>query len=101
MTARQRAWLLPPAALFLVAGILLGRGISSPLLPLLACLPAVAAVFLLRGRFRFAACMAVFLAVGAVAGQAAWHPALPPEGALSRMRSDPGNSARSARPCLK
>ena len=80
MTARQRAWLLPPASLFLVAGILLGRGISSPLLPLLACLPAVAAVFLLRGRFRFAACMAVFLAVGAVAGQAAWHPALPPEG---------------------
>ena len=80
MTPRQRAWLLPPAALFLVAGILLGRGISSPLLPLLACLPAVAAVILLRGRFRFAACMAVFLAVGAVAGQAAWHPELPPEG---------------------
>ena len=40
MTARQRAWLLPPAALSLAAGILLGRGMSSLLLPLLACLPA-------------------------------------------------------------
>ena len=33
MTARHRAWLLPPAALFLIAGILLGRGMASPLLP--------------------------------------------------------------------
>ena len=80
MTPRQRAWLLPPAALFLIAGIILGRGISSPLLPLLACFPAVTAVFLLRGRFRFAACLVLFLSVGAVAGQAAWHPVLPPEG---------------------
>ena len=80
MTARQRAWLLPPAALFLIAGILLGRGMASPLLPWLACLSALAAVFLLRGRFRFAACMALFLALGAAAGQTAWHPALPPEG---------------------
>ena len=62
MTARQRAWLLPPAALSLAAGILLGRGMSSLLLPLLACLPAVAAVSLLRGRFRFAACLVLFLA---------------------------------------
>ena len=80
MTGRQRAWLLPPAALFLIGGILLGRGMSSPLLPWLACLPAAAAVCLLRGRFRFAACMALFLALGAAAGQLAWHPALPPEG---------------------
>ena len=80
MTARHRAWLLPPAALFLIAGILLGRGMASPLLPWLACLPAVAAVCLLRGRFRFAACMAFFLALGAAAGQTAWHPFLPPEG---------------------
>ncbi len=80
MTARQRSWLLPPAALFLIAGILLGRGILSPYLPLLSCLPAVAAVFLSRGRFRFAACMILFLVLGAAAGQAAWHPVLPPEG---------------------
>ena len=80
MTARQRAWLLPPASLFLMAGILLGRGMASPLFPWLACLPAVAAVCLLRGRFRFAACMVLCLALGAAAGQMAWHPALPPEG---------------------
>ena len=63
MTARQRAWILPPAALFLMAGILLGREMSSPLPAWLACLPAVAAVFLLRGRFRFAACLMLFLAL--------------------------------------
>ena len=80
MTARQRAWLLPPASLFLMAGILLGRGMASPLFPWLACLPAVAAACLLRGRFRFAACMVLCLALGAAAGQMAWHPALPPEG---------------------
>ena len=80
MTTRQRAWLLPPASLFLVAGILLGRGMSSPLLPWLACLPALTAVILLRGRLRFAACMVLCLALGAAAGQTAWHPSLPPEG---------------------
>ena len=80
MTPRQRAWLLPPAALFLSAGILLGRGMSSSLHPLLACLAALCAAVLLRGRLRFAACMALALALGAVSGQSAWHPSLPPEG---------------------
>ena len=80
MTARQRAWLLPPAAFFLAAGILLGRGMASPLLPWLACIPALAAVILLRERFRFAACMVLCLVLGSAAGQMAWHPALPPEG---------------------
>jgi hypothetical protein len=80
MTPRQRAWLLPPAALFLSAGILLGRGMSSSLHPLLACLAALCAVILLRGRLRFAACMALALALGAASGQSAWHPSLPPEG---------------------
>ena len=80
MTARRRAWLLPPACLLLMAGILLGRGIASPVLPWLACLPAVVAVFLLRGRLRFAACLALSFALGAAAGQMAWHPALPAEG---------------------
>ncbi len=80
MTARQRAWLLPPAALFLILGILAGRIEESPLLPLLACLPAFAAIVLSRGWFRFAACMALCLALGAVAGQNAWHPVLPAEG---------------------
>ena len=80
MTARQRAWLLPPAALFLAAGILLGRNMASSLFPWLACLPALAAVILLRDRFRFAACLVLSLALGAAAGQMAWHPALPAEG---------------------
>jgi len=80
MTTRQRAWLLPPALLFLIAGILLGRGMASPLWPWLACLPAVGAVILLRGKFRFAACMALCLALGTAAGQMAWHPSLPREG---------------------
>ena len=80
MTARQRAWLLPPAVLFLTAGILLGRNMGSPLFPWLACLPALAAVVLLRGRFRFAACLVLCLSLGAAAGQMAWHPALPAEG---------------------
>ena len=80
MTPRQRAWLLPPAVLFLMGGILLGRELHSPLLPLLSCLLSAAAVILLRSRFRFAACMALCLSLGAVSGQAAWHPDLPTEG---------------------
>ncbi len=80
MTARRWAWFLPPACLLLMAGILLGRGISSQFLPWLACLPAVAAVFLLRDRLRFAACLVLFFVLGAAAGQMAWHPSLPAEG---------------------
>ncbi len=79
MTARQRAWLLPPAVLFLVLGILLGRSTASPLLPYLACIPAVIAVFLLRGLWRFASCLVLCLTLGAAAGQSAWHPPLPAE----------------------
>ena len=79
MTARQRAWLLPPAAVFLIAGILLGRNTVSPPLPWLACIAALAAIFLLQGRLRFAACMILSMALGAAAGQIAWHPSLPAE----------------------
>ena len=80
MTARQRAWLLPPAVLFLITGILLGRSMASPLLSWLSCLPALAAVILLRDWFRFAACMILCMTLGASAGQMAWHPSLPAEG---------------------
>ena len=80
MTSRQRAWLLPFSVLCLMAGILLGRSASSPLLPLLSLLPALLAVFLLREWFRFAACLVLSLCLGAFAGQMAWHPSLPPEG---------------------
>ena len=80
MTARQRAWLLPPAVLFLIAGILVSREMSSPLWPWLACVPALAAILLLKGGLRFAACMALCLTLGAAVGQTAWHPCLPQEG---------------------
>ena len=80
MTARQRAWLLPPSVLFLILGILIGRSTASPLFPLLACLPVLAGLLISRGWFRFASCMALCLVLGAAAGQAAWHPVLPAEG---------------------
>ena len=80
MTLRQRGWLLPPAALFLTGGILLGRGMSSFLWALLAGLAAAGAVLLLRGRLRFAACMLLFFTFGSLLGQTAWHPVLPAEG---------------------
>ena len=80
MTVRQRSWLLPFAALFVAFGILCGRTADSPLIPLLACLAAFAAILLVRGALRFAACMALSLALGSLTAQGAWHPALPPEG---------------------
>ena len=80
MTARQRGWLLPPAAAMLVAGVFLGRNTEGLLLPLCAYVPAVLAVILLNGRLRFAACLICSLALGAAAGCLAFHPALPAEG---------------------
>ena len=79
MTARQRSWLLPPAVLALIAGILLGRNTPSPALALVACLPVLATVLLGKGLLRFAACLVLSLAVGVAAGSLAWHPSLPPE----------------------
>ena len=80
MTSHQRGWLLPPAAIALLAGVFLGRNTENCLLPLLACICALAAVLLLRGRLRFAACIAASLALGACAGCFSFHPALPAEG---------------------
>ena len=80
MTPRQRGWLLPPAALALVAGVFLGRITENLLLPLCACGSAGIAVLLLKGRLRFTACIAACLALGVCAGCAAFHPSLPPEG---------------------
>lgn len=79
MTSRQRGWLLPPAAFALVAGVFLGRNTESFLFPLCALAAALLAVLLLRGRLRFAACLAAALALGAAAGSLAFHPALPAE----------------------
>ena len=79
MTVRWRAWLLPPAALTLIIGILIGRTTPEPWLALAACLPLLAAVILSRGWLRLAACLLTVLAVGVVSGSLAWHPELPPE----------------------
>ena len=79
MTVRQRSWLLPAAVLFLIAGILAGRASASFWPALAAVLPAAAAICLLKGRARFAACMVLSLALGAFSGSLAWHPALPEE----------------------
>ncbi len=80
MNARQRSWLLPPCAAALVAGILVGRGLRGLLWPLLALAACVPAIFLLRGRLRFLACVLLSLSLGAVAGWIGFHPSLPPEG---------------------
>ena len=79
MTPRQRSWLLPPASLVLVAGVFLGRNTHAIVFPACACLLALTAALLLRGRLRFAACVAACLALGAFAGSLAFHPSLPAE----------------------
>ncbi len=80
MTSRQRAWLLPALSPFLAAGVLLGRLLTVPLWALLACFPAAAAVWLLRGRLRFAACLVLVWVLGCFGGSLAYHPALPDPG---------------------
>ena len=79
MTARQRGWLLPPASFALVAGVFLGKNTTDLLLPLFTCVLLLAAVFLLRGRYRFTACILFSAALGVSAGSIAYHPVLPPE----------------------
>ncbi len=80
MSPRERSWLLPALAAFLAAGILLGRASAHWWGAALGCLLAMAACPLLRGRFRFAALLALSLSVGALSGFLAYHPSLPPEG---------------------
>ena len=80
MNARQRSWLLPPCAAALVAGVLAGRELSCLLWPLLATAACLPAVFLLRGRLRFLACVLLSLSLGASTGWIGFHPSLPPEG---------------------
>ena len=80
MTVRQRSWLLPPAALALVVGVFPGRYAAGILLPLFACFLVLFAVILLKGWFRFTACIAFSFVLGILAGSVAFHPALPQEG---------------------
>ena len=80
MTARERGWLLPPAAVCLTLGVLLGRASASMLWSLAALGLCFAAACLLRNRGRWIACLAFALAVGTFAGFLAFHPSLPAEG---------------------
>ena len=80
MTERQRGWLLPPASVFLLVGIFLGRNTGNVLFPLFACLIAFAAVLLLKNRLRFLACLVFSLTLGSFAGTVAFHPSVPHEG---------------------
>ena len=79
MTPQQRSWLLPPAALVLVAGVFIGRDTSVLFWPLFALFAAVVAVIFLRGRLRFLACLALSFALGVSAGALSFHPRLPAE----------------------
>ena len=79
MNVRERGRLLPPAALCLAAGLLLGREANTFLWGLAALILILPACILLRGRLRFCALLALALAVGCLRGYGAWHPSLPPE----------------------
>ena len=80
MTARQRGWLLPPAAVLLVAGVFFGRGIPAWGWSLAACGAAAASALLLKGRGRYASLLVFCFALGIFAGSIAFHPVLPEEG---------------------
>ena len=79
MTARQRSWLLPPASLMLIVGILVGRQTVSPWYAVIACVPLLFAIILSKGWLRFTACVLMSAALGTVAGSLAWHPTVPRE----------------------
>lgn len=83
VTQRQErllAWVLPWAALMLVAGILLGRMANAALPGWIALGCALMTVVLCRGWGRFMAAGLTVCTLGFVLGQAAYHPALPAEG---------------------
>ena len=79
MTPRQRGWLLPPLAVCFALGILLGRAYPAGWWCAFPCTAGLIAVCVGRGRVRFAACLALFLALGQMASGIAFHPALPEE----------------------
>ncbi|MBQ9211414.1 MAG: ComEC/Rec2 family competence protein [Clostridia bacterium] len=80
MTARLRGWLLPPLAVSLAGGILLGRIADCWIYGALGLVLAVGACLLLREKGRFCALLALFLALGCLRGYFGYHPSLPPEG---------------------
>ena len=79
MTSHQRGWLLPPAALALVAGVFAGRNTTALYLPLTGLILAFLAALILRGSGRFFACILFCMALGVTAGCLSYHPSLPAE----------------------
>ena len=77
MTERQRGWLLPPLAVSLAGGILLGRMAGSPWYGVGGMALSFSASLLLRRRGRFLAVLVFFLALGCLRGFFAYHPAMP------------------------
>ena len=79
MTQHQRGWLLPPASIMLVAGVFIGRNLVFPLYSIAACVLCLTAAVIMKGRFRFSACLAFCFALGVTAGCFAFHPYMPDE----------------------
>ena len=80
MTSRQKAWLLPAASAAVTAGVLLGRLTESLIPGLIGLLLTCYAVFFLRGRCRWIACLGVFLSAACLSASFSFHPVLPQEG---------------------
>ncbi len=80
LTRRQLGWLLPPAAVALLAGVFAGRAASQLLFSVAGCLASLATVLLLKGRLRFVACLVFAFALGSLSGFLGFHPSLPAEG---------------------
>ena len=78
--AAYHAWLLPAGTLFLLLGILLGRGSLSWLPAAAAAVLALIAMLLSRRWLRTIAALLLALSMGAVLGWQGYHPALPQEG---------------------
>ena len=80
MTERQRAWLIPPSALFLTLGVLAGQSVPRSPMPWIGAAALLLAVFLFHGRSRFAACLLLAFVLGCAGASLSFHPDLPAEG---------------------
>lgn len=79
-TAAYHAWLLPAGTLFLLLGILLGRGSLSWIPAAAAAVLALIALLLSRRWLRTIAVMLLAISLGFLLGWHGYHPELPAEG---------------------
>ncbi len=80
MTPRQKAWLLPAAAIAVTLGILAGQWTASPWPGVLCFSLSLAAAWLLRGWGRWTASLLLCLSLALLSATVSLHPVLPPEG---------------------